>query len=136
MKGVEVILHGGRKLAIIFRSYIQINGVSFLTDPDNFFQVGLHVRDSGVRLAPHVHKMTGAIQVTTIQEMLFIQSGKIRLTFFTTDGRKLSKKILGAGDSVLLMDVGHAVEFLAKTRMFEIKQGPYPGAKNAKIYFS
>jgi hypothetical protein len=37
-------------------------------------------------------------------------------------------------DSVVLLTEGHQIEYLEDTRMFEVKQGPYPGFKNAKIY--
>jgi len=135
MKGVEPVLFKGKNIAIIFRRALPLSGVKFFTQEDNFFQVGLHQRAKGVKLAPHVHRMTRPINVTSIQEVLLVQDGKIRLTLYTPKGKKLMAKILQKGDSVLLMGAGHGVEFLAPTRLFEIKQGPYPGVTNAKIYF-
>ncbi len=134
MKGVESITHKGKVIAIIFRSTLSVAGVQFFTGVENFFQVGFHKQPEGLKLTPHIHRIVKPIRVTAIQEMLMVQKGKIRLTMYTSGGKRLTTKILRTGDSALLIDAGHGVDFLAETSMFEIKQGPYPGSKNAKIY--
>ena len=134
-KGIEEVHHNHKPIAIILRADVTVSGIKFFTPLSNFFQVGLHNREKGVRIHPHVHKLPKPITVTAMQELLLIQSGKIRLTLFTAGGKKLGKKILRTGDSVLLLSGGHGVDFLESTRMFEIKQGPYPGEASAKLYF-
>jgi hypothetical protein len=132
----DVISYKNQPVAIIFSHDIDVDGIQFFTDLDNPFQVGLHHRPKGMVLPPHVHNMEHPITVTEIQEVLMVLSGSIRLTLYTRDGKKLGQRILKSNDSVLLLREGHQIEYLEETRMFEVKQGPYPGAKNAKIYLN
>jgi hypothetical protein len=132
----DIIRYNNRIIAIIFNHDIDVDGIQFFTDQDNAFQVGLHHRPKGLVLAPHVHKMEHPITIHEIQEVLMVLSGSIRLTLYSRDGKILGLRILKANDSVLLICEGHQIEYLEETRMFEVKQGPYPGTKNAKIYLT
>lgn len=135
MLGVENIYSAKKIIAVIFRKNIKLSGVKFFTDASNPFQIGIHHRPKGVSLSPHVHKLTQSLTINAIQEILVVQKGKIKITFYTKKGKNISSKILRLGDSVLLMYEGHGVEFLEDSRIFEVKQGPYPGSKSAKTYF-
>jgi hypothetical protein len=134
MSKPDVISYNNRPIAIILRHDIDVDGIRFFTEPENAFQVGLHHRSKGLVLPPHIHKIQKSITVKEIQEVLLILSGSIRLTLYSRDGNVLGKRILKTNDGVLLMREGHKIEYLEETRMFEVKQGPYPGSKNAKIY--
>lgn len=134
MKGVEPIIDKQQLTAIVFRRKIPVKGVKFMTEDMNPFQVGLHARKKGISLSPHVHKLNKPLVINTIQEILFVQSGKIRVNLYQKCGRRLAQKILNQGDSILLMNGGHGVDFLEDSRIFEVKQGPYPGTEHAKIY--
>jgi len=130
----DVVSYNNRPVAIILRRDIDVDGIKFFTEPDNAFQVGIHHRPKGLILTPHVHKMEHPVEIDEIQEVLMVLSGSIRLTLYSHEGKLLGKRILKANDSVLLLREGHQIEYLEETRMFEVKQGPYPGVKNAKIY--
>lgn len=136
MKGIEDIFSGKNLIAKIFRKNIQLSGVQFFTDSTNPLQIGIHERLKGVSLSPHIHRLTSTLKINTIQEILFVQRGKIKMTFYTNIGKYINQSILNKGDSVLLIDGGHGVEFLKDSRVFEVKQGPYPGSQNAKIYIN
>lgn len=132
--GVERIIIKGKMVAIVFRKHLAVDGIQFFTEDYNPFQIGVHERKKGVALTPHVHRLENPLTITVIQELLFVQSGKIRVTLYTKDGTVIEQKILKTGDSILLMEEGHGVEFLRDSRLFEIKQGPYPGTTHAKLY--
>lgn len=134
MKGVEKIFSKKKLIAVVYRKNIHVEGVKFLTEESNPFQIGLHSQEKGVKLTPHMHKLEKDLTITKIQEILFLVGGKIRVNLFDKNGHKITRKILTSGDSILLMDEGHGVDFLENSRIFEIKQGPYPGATNAKIF--
>lgn len=134
MRGVEEIRNGKKLLAIVFRKNITVDGVKFLTDEQNPFQIGVHQRKKGVSLNAHIHKITKPLKIKTIQEVLYIQRGKILVTLYTKSGKVIVKKQLLENDSILLLDVGHGVEFLEDSRIFQVKQGPYLGTVHAKIY--
>jgi len=136
MNGVEDIYSGKQLIAKIFRKNVKVSGVKFFTPLSNSFQVGIHQRPKGLKLSPHVHKLDQLLKIKTIQEILFVQEGKIKITFYTKKGKLITSKILGTSDSILLIAGGHGVEFLTDSRVFEVKQGPYPGSQNAKIYLN
>lgn len=121
---------------MIFRKHLDIPGVRFFTDERNPFQIGEHRRPKGTKLPPHIHIIEKPLVISTIQEVLVVQEGKIRVTLYTKEGTVIQKNILSAGDSMLLMDHGHGVDFLEDAKIFEVKQGPYPGTRHAKIYLS
>lgn len=135
MKGIEKIYYKDRVAAIVFRRNIPVQGLKFFTGDLNPFQVGIHSRKKGTKLSPHIHEIVKPLTIKTIQEILFVQDGRIRLTLYNKNGEVIDKKILKPGDSVLLIAEGHGVDFLEDARIFEVKQGPYPGTKHAKIYF-
>jgi hypothetical protein len=135
MKGVEEIFYQTRLIAVVFRKDIPLHeGVQFLTTPDNPFQIGMHLAPKGKIMQPHFHRLDHPLTVDTIEEILMIQSGVIVVTLYNKDGEVIEKKTLKAGDSILLMHEGHGVDIIEDAQIFEVKQGPYPGALNAKMY--
>jgi len=132
----DMIQYKKTVLALVFRSGMEVpDGVRFFTPPDNPFQVGMHHRTKGTKLSPHIHRIDHPLTIDVIQELLVVISGKIQVTVFATDETHVSTVVLSTGDSILLMGGGHSVEFIETTQLFELKQGPYAGSKNAKIYF-
>ena len=130
----ETVEHNGEQIALILRKNLKVDGLEFFTQQDNPFQVGIHNRPKGLKLSPHFHHLDKPLIIDTIQEILIVQKGKIRITFYSSDSKVITKKILGEGDSILLMSEGHGVDFLQDSQVLEIKQGPYPGPSSAKIY--
>lgn len=136
MKGLEHIYHKKKIAATVFRKDIPVSGLKFFTGLHNPFQIGIHQKSKGIKLAPHIHRLEKPLIIKTIQEILFVLKGKIRITIYSRQGKIISKKILYSGDSILLMEEGHGVDFLEESRVFEVKQGPYPGSQFAKIYYN
>ncbi len=134
MKNKETVNHDGKQIALILRKNLKVDGLEFFTQQDNPFQVGVHNRPKGIKLSPHFHHLDKPLVIDTIQEILIVQKGKISITFYSSDSKVITKKILREGDSILLMSEGHGVDFLQDSQVLEIKQGPYPGPSSAKIY--
>lgn len=135
-RGIEPILYHKKEIACVYRKTIKASGIRFLTTPDNAFQIGLHDRKLPVSLPAHIHNCPTPLSIPEIQEVLFVIKGKIRITMLTKNNTVIAKKLLSSGDAVLLKTQAHKVEFLGKARVFEIKQGPYPGDANAKHYLA
>ena len=85
-------------------------------------------REPGGTTLAHYHVPTEDLApLPTRHQILICQSGRARIGIFTKDGHALGEVILAANDLVLMLE-GHEVEFLEpKTRLIEIKQGPFPG---------
>lgn len=134
MKGVEGVFKGKKLVAIVFHKNLQVKDIEFFTDNDNPLQIGAHNRKKGTKLTPHVHIINAPITVNSVQEWLLVQKGQILVVMYTEKGKVIDKKTLSTGDSILLMEGGHGVEFLKNSRIFEIKQGPYVGVVHSKIF--
>ena len=68
------------------------------------------------------------------QEVLVIKSGKVRVDYYDNDKHYFESKILYQGDVVLLAGGGHGFEMLEDSEMIEVKQGPYSGDMDKKIF--
>ena len=60
-------------------------------------------------------------------------SGKMKVSFYNDFSQKIDETVLTDGDLIVLLSGGHGFEFLEKTKMIEVKQGPYSGVDNDKI---
>lgn len=133
MQDIRNITANGRTLAIIGKC-VQVDGIKFVTEPNDPFQVGIMERPKGYRVEPHRHP-DRSINITSVSEFFFVESGRVRLTIFDDAWNEVAREEIGAGGFALILSGGHGVEFLEDTRMHEVKQGPYPGEKNSKEFF-
>lgn len=134
--GIESIVYQEKEVACVYRRTIPVSGIRFLTKPDNAFQIGIHDRKQPIKLPAHIHNCPKPLIISEIQEVLYVIEGKIRVTIVTETNAVIAKKLLSSGDAILLKSQAHSVEFLGNARVFEIKQGPYPGDTHAKHYLS
>jgi len=137
---VEHIVHHDVLCAVVLRaqqvkdfgdSEIKTN---FFT-PDSFpFQLGLQNRFNGEQVAAHFHKPLLGIASLPVQEFLYVLSGKARVDLYNVQDRtKVGEVILATGDSIIL-NTGHEVTFLEDTKLLNLKQGPYRGRDEEKIF--
>lgn len=130
------IKHQGKTIALITRSQHRITNLQFFTPEENPLQVGIHHKNGGVKVAPHVHT-TKPTTISEVHEVFFVIKGKIRLTMYSQyTGEKIRSVILKTGDSAVHMGEGHGLDFLQETTLFEVKQGPYDGVETSKIYLN
>lgn len=121
-------------IALIFKKRLKAKGVRFLTPVDYTLQLGLLEHPKGKVLKDHKHNPEVQYWVNTTQEFLYIEKGKVKAKFFDDGWNLIAEEILTKGDFLLHVSGGHGFEVLEKCRMIEIKQGPYPGEKMAKVY--
>ncbi len=121
---IERIEHDGRLLAIIIPADCRPPGITFLTGNDEPMQLGVLRHPAGKTIEAHSHPEQ-ARTITRTQEVLFVRAGRMRADFYDDDGNFLESRILGAGDTVLLVSGGHGFETLEETDFIEAKTGPY-----------
>ena len=68
----------------------------------------------------------------TLKEVLYIESGKVKINFYNDRWEEIDSRILNQGDMILLVKGGHGFEMLEETVMVEIKEGPYNPASTQK----
>lgn len=126
------ITYDGRLVAVIVRKDHLVDTVEFVGGEEQPLQLGFHEKKAGVVLSPHLHSGEPRT-ITTIQEVLYIARGKIRITYYTPDGNKIDSVDLFEGDTVLQVSMAHGIEVIEDARIIEVKQGPYHGTTNLKI---
>ena len=56
-----------------------------------------------------------------------MRKGRVEVNLYKSSKEFLTKRVLEAGDLILLCGGGHSLKMLEETSMIEIKQGPYAG---------
>lgn len=130
---IEQVTHNNKLLSLIIRVNYKSDGIEFFT-PGNFSQqIGYMNRKRNHVIPPHTHNIVKR-EVNLTQEVLFIKSGKVRVDYYDQDKKYLESRILYKGDVVLLAGGGHGFEMLEDSEMIEVKQGPYAGDMDKKIF--
>lgn len=130
---IEKIIHNNEVIALIIHKGFKQDGVNFFSPNDYSLQLGLISRPKGYQVTPHIHKPVKRITIGT-QEVLFIQSGEVRVYFYSLKQAFLKSRKLVAGDIILFAGGGHGIKFIKKAVIFEVKNGPYiQGADRARL---
>tara|TARA_B100000212_G_scaffold341090_1_gene323284 strand:+ start:7718 stop:8125 length:408 start_codon:yes stop_codon:yes gene_type:complete len=126
LENIENISINGDHCALILRSNYSDNGIKFFTDNESPLQLGYMNRPKNYKIKPHIH-IEAERKIKMTHEVLFIKSGKVKITFY--DKKKIPKKetILEKGDVILLTNNAHGFEMLEDCEIIEVKQGPYMG---------
>jgi mannose-6-phosphate isomerase-like protein (cupin superfamily) len=133
MESIKRITKGDITYALLMKSVSQPDGVRFLTEQQDNFQVGFMNRPAGYEVKPHTHPPYDR-SLTTTSEFLLIQEGRVKIQVFDDAWEILCEEELVTGDSLIFFRGGHALTMLEPTKMIEVKQGPYPGDTGAKTF--
>ncbi|MCX6785216.1 MAG: hypothetical protein NTV81_04855 [Candidatus Komeilibacteria bacterium] len=122
-------------LALFFPKTMSAEGgIKFLTPIDYPLQIGLLEHKEGKMVPPHIHRDLH-YNVNTTQEFIYIEKGEgVEVAIFTKEWEEVDRLVMSAGDSILFVSGGHSVNIPKGCRLFEVKQGPYPGDKEAKMF--
>jgi len=123
---VEEVTDGDQVIAVILRGSLATPGVSFYSRDHFSQQLGFIHHPAGHVIPPHVHNAVPR-EVTYTQETLFVREGRLRVDLYRDDRTLLTRRVLAAGDVILLCTGGHGFEVLEESSIVEVKQGPYAG---------
>jgi len=129
----EEIIHNGRRFALIWRKEPPRERIHFFTEDESALQVGKHWRRKNEKIQPHRHVPVKVERTDVLQEVLYIEKGKVKVSFYSDENKEIDQKIISEGDLILLVDGGHSFEFLEETEMIEVKQGPYDPSNTQKF---
>jgi hypothetical protein len=131
--GLEYFTHEGDLFAIVLRSTYHGDSIHFFT-PDSFSQqLGYLPHKKGASIKPHDHRVNSR-QIHYTQETLFIKKGKVKVTIYDLNHRSVYSELLESGDIILLCGGGHGFEMLEDTIMIAVKQGPFTGDDDKKVF--
>lgn len=120
-------------IAYVWKADWSFDGLQFLTPDEEEFQLGVMKHEKGHHIRAHCHKNIKNKQVGT-NEMIYIVEGKISVTLYAVNQKELETFVLNSGDLILAVGGGHSFDMLEDTKMFEVKQGPYKGVENDKVF--
>ncbi len=123
----------GHLLAILVSHEHEPPDTEFMTTSDLNMQLGFIKYPEGGYIQPHIHLPIERHLVGT-SEVLVIRSGKMETFIFDCDRRLVKKKVMGAGDILVLVNGGHGFRMLEDTVLMEVKQGPYTGLKEKERF--
>ena len=101
-------------------------GLSFLTRDESFIQVGTWNYEKNKILDAHYHNYFERKSYRT-QEVVIVLEGKIKCNLFTEDGSEVHTAIINKGQMIVQYEGVHEYEILEKTKVIEVKNGPYFG---------
>ena len=132
---IEYVKNNNNVLAIIIRESFSKEGIEFFTPDDYSQQVGYMKRPKGYHIQPHIHYQIPRT-VSTLQEVLLIKKGKVRVDFYDAQKKYLISEILLKGDLIILVSCGHGFSMLEESEIIEVKQGPYMEEKDKEKFDS
>jgi oxalate decarboxylase/phosphoglucose isomerase-like protein (cupin superfamily) len=128
----EEIKEDGRIHAIVIKQHFSKPGLSFITPESFALQMGLWLYDKGKLLKPHLH-IKNPRKIEKTQEMIYVISGRAKVSLYREDGSLLGSLIAQEGDIVFHAEGGHGYEILEdNTKVVEMKNGPFTGVESDK----
>ena len=76
MLGITKVTKDGRTYALFFSRSLSTDGIRFLTEHEDMFQVGLMERPKGYKVKPHQHAERST-ELRTVSEFIYVEKGKV-----------------------------------------------------------
>jgi mannose-6-phosphate isomerase-like protein (cupin superfamily) len=129
----ECISDNNSILAYLIRNSENPDKTSFITPPYLNFQAGFIIYPDGSEIPRHFHHpVQRSIQGTS--EVIFVREGACIVDIYTSAKELIASRSMEKGDIVMFVSGGHGFRITEKTVLFEIKQGPYPGAEEKERF--
>jgi mannose-6-phosphate isomerase-like protein (cupin superfamily) len=134
MENVELITsNNGQALCYVIRGNTKPDNTTFITPPDAKQQVGFIVYPKGGVIARHIHRPLER-HIIGMAEVLVVRSGHCQIEVYDEQESLVTVRDLFQNDVVLMVGGGHGFKILEDTVLLEIKQGPYLGADDKKLF--
>mgnify|MGYP003879378433 CR=1 FL=1 len=136
---VENVIHirkAGITYALLIRGDKSVHcgwGPLFVTAPEEPLQVGLSRYSRGHIIKPHRHRPIRR-EITRTYEVIHLEQGDVLVRLFDDSRERVAEVRLSPGDTIVLIEGYHSLEFLDDSVLLEVKQGPYPGKELDKEY--
>ena len=122
----EDLIADGTHLATIVRPLMSKEGLSFLTNDDNFIQVGLWNYKKNKRLDTHYHNTFSRESFKT-NETVYVVKGLIKCNLYLEDGQFVSSHEIKQGEMIIQFNGAHEYFIEEESLVIENKNGPYFG---------
>jgi len=134
LKMIEKIEEDGIILAIVVRRDYNKEGLNFFTNEEHSFQIGIHNVKKGKRYRAHKSLPFKKLENLKANKIYLIQRGTAKIDVYNNKNLKITDVFLYEGDLILFITGGHGITVMEDTKMIEIKQGPYRGVDDDKVF--
>lgn len=118
--------------AEIIRANEKSNKTKFFSNANSSFQFGFVSHKKGYQEEPHYHKKISR-KIVDLQQVLFVQTGKIEVFFFNKNKKIVKKILLQKGDAINIVQGIHCIKILSTAQCLTVKQGPFISDNMDKI---
>jgi hypothetical protein len=108
-------------------------GHNFLTNSSDALQFAVFKHPAGHSIQRHWHPPFSRTLDKT-SEVLVIQSGRVEAHIFDKKLDLIHRQQLGCDDVMVLFSGGHGFEILEDAVILEVKQGPYAGLEDKRVF--
>src|SRR5215831_18521947 len=130
---LEIIEYGNVRYAEIIWADTRVNETTFFSPAESSFQFGLLAHQAGFTEPPHYHKYVPRL-IKDLQQMFVVQRGVVAVSLYTDDGESIREVELHPGDAIVLIHGVHAVRVIEDMQCISVKQGPFLGGENDKVF--
>lgn len=130
---IQSIEYNGIRYAEILRANVRVEQTTFFSPADSSFQFGLLAHKAGFIEPPHYHKPFRR-EIADLQQMFVVQRGEVVVELYADDGTMLEEITLRTGDGIVLIHGVHAIRVTEDMQCISVKQGPYLGMENDKVF--
>ena len=123
---INKIIHRGKLYATYFNVQDDEEGLSFISEENEFIQVGLWNYKPKKVLPAHYHNEYSR-EATRTCETIYVVKGKIKCNLYTKSGSIVESFILKENEMAIQIYGVHEYEILEEALVIETKNGPYFG---------
>ena len=123
---VKEIVHLEERYAIVIDTSFSPEGLTFVTEDEDYVQAGLWNYKKGTKLQAHYHNYFERKSYRT-SEVVYVVEGKIECSIFTEEGELIWKDTLKKGQLIIQLQGAHEYNIVEDATVVETKNGPYFG---------
>ena len=123
---IEKIYSEDLHVASIVRPELSEKGLTFLTEDENFIQVGVWNYEKDKRLETHYHNSFPR-ESTKTNETVYVVKGTIKCNLYKESGEKISSHKIEQGEMIVQFNGAHEYFIIEDAVVIETKNGPYFG---------
>jgi len=130
---VEAVEYNGIKYAELIWADTRVSKTTFFSPSESSFQFGLLAHEAGFVEPPHFHKAVKRT-IDDLQQMFVVQRGRVAIQLYSDAGELLREIEMGPGDAIVLIHGVHAIRVIEDMQCISVKQGPFLGTENDKVF--
>lgn len=131
--GIEIVEYNNIKYAEIIRAEETVEKTTFFSPAESSFQFGLLAHQAGFVEPPHFHKPVERT-ISDLQQMFVVQRGIVIVELYSDEGNLLREIEMHKGDAIVLIHGVHAIRVVEDMQCISVKQGPYLGEAEDKVF--